>query len=214
MIGLAPHRLLPCDAEPREIFVDRLPRIPGGSASRRCPRCAAGNARPARAPSRNRSARKAHGRDADSRSATARNGKRVASWFCDPRLDPQDYLDKAMTIGCHHARRKRRSRAITMTTHINTEADLDAGIAALIAARSALERGSRARRATAAAPPRRAASRVSRRSSCRSRSRSPAPPRSTAAWSPSPTRSITRPCCAHARTSCCASACRMPKSRR
>ncbi len=53
MLALATDRLLPGDAEPGQILVDRLLVIRAAARRRRCPRCAAEAARPSPSPSRN-----------------------------------------------------------------------------------------------------------------------------------------------------------------
>ena len=77
--GLPPHRLFPGDAEPGEVLDRSRSRIPACSGSGRYPRCAAGTGRRSAAPNRNSATPNRRGRDADSRSGSAQNGRRAAA---------------------------------------------------------------------------------------------------------------------------------------
>src|SRR4051812_27358516 len=120
LVGLAPHRFFPCDPEPRQILVDRL--LEFRPASRRIDVLDAQQESPTHAARHfevdQRGQRMPQMQIAIRRRRETENGLHGRH----PRLDPRSIRNEPIW-----------STVTAMVTHINTEADLDAGIAALIA---------------------------------------------------------------------------------
>jgi len=111
---------------PREILMDRLLEL--RAAARRIDILHAQQKESARHLSRHLEVGQRGKRVTKMQIAVGDGAKRKTgvSWVDDRAPTGQGNDDR-----CHHARQKTKSREVPMTTHITTDADLDAGIAAL-----------------------------------------------------------------------------------